>query len=460
MAAEKHLLNFLHDLDLQDIKAEALHQSRRCLLDLIGVLAAGTTTPLARIINDHAVSHFGPGIEGGGLLGDGRIASLPGIALAGGMTIDSIDAHDGMKRTKGHAGCGVLPALAAYLQSGKAPASTPAPTLATAPARDEDLLAGLIIGYEIAIRAGIALHRTAADYHTSGAWVALAAAAIGCRFRGCSSRQTLESLGIAEYHGPRSQMMRTIDHPTMVKDGSGWGAMAGVSACLLAEDGFTGAPALTVTSPEVADLWDDLGSTWHIIDQYIKPWPVCRWAQPAVTAALDLRNEFNINHDNIEKIKIYSFHEAVRLACRIPETTEEAQYSLPWPVAASVVDGVLGTRQISAPFDDPAITRLALGMELAEDDAHNAVFPEHRLARVEIFTRDGKRYLSADTAATWDPEAPPSDTEMEEKFHALADPVMGTELAGNIRRHVWAMGEGGHAAPLLALITSPFGRDR
>lgn len=31
--------------------------------------------------------------------------------------------------------------------------------------------------------------------------------------------------------------MRCIDHPTMVKDGSGWGAMAGVSAALLAADG-------------------------------------------------------------------------------------------------------------------------------------------------------------------------------------------------------------------------------
>ena len=29
-------------------------------------------------------------------------------------------------------------------------------------------------------------------------------------------------LGIAEYHGPRSQMMRCIDHPTMLKDGAGW----------------------------------------------------------------------------------------------------------------------------------------------------------------------------------------------------------------------------------------------
>ena len=85
---------------------------------------------------------------------------------------------------------------------------------------------------------------------------------------------TAEAVGIAEYHGPRSQMMRVIDHPTMLKDGSGWGAMAGVSAAYLARDGFTGAPAITMTAPEVHDRWADLGSTWWILDQYFKPHPV------------------------------------------------------------------------------------------------------------------------------------------------------------------------------------------
>ena len=49
----------------------------------------------------------------------------------------------------------------------------------------------------------------------------------------------------------RGQMMRCIDHPTMLKDGSGWGAMCGVSAAYLAADGFTGAPAVTVEDARV-----------------------------------------------------------------------------------------------------------------------------------------------------------------------------------------------------------------
>ncbi len=67
--------------------------------------------------------------------------------------------------------------------------------------------------------------------------------------RGCSASTadtTRQALGVAEYFGPRGQILRACDSPTMVKDGSGWGAHVGVTAALLARDGFTGAPALTV----------------------------------------------------------------------------------------------------------------------------------------------------------------------------------------------------------------------
>jgi hypothetical protein len=71
--------------------------------------------------------------------------------------------------------------------------------------------------------------RRVSDYHTSGAWNALGVAALGCRLRACPD--TLRhALGIAEYHGPRSQMMREIANPTMLHDGSGMGALVGMMA--------------------------------------------------------------------------------------------------------------------------------------------------------------------------------------------------------------------------------------
>ena len=72
--------------------------------------------------------------------------------------------------------------------------------------------------------------------------------------------------GIGEYHGPRSQMMRCIDFPTMVRDGVGWGAPSGVSAAYLACEGFTGAPALTCDSERAQPHWTDLGNQWRTIE--------------------------------------------------------------------------------------------------------------------------------------------------------------------------------------------------
>ncbi|MEV8021870.1 hypothetical protein AB0O76_37225 [Streptomyces sp. NPDC086554] len=117
----------------------------------------------------------------------------------------------------------------------------------------------------------------------------------------------------------------------MVKDSSAWGALAGVSAALLAGDGFTGAPATLATpgTDDGPDVWADLGHRWLILDQYFKPLPVCRWAHPAVQATLNVVAEHGIAPGHIDRIVVTTFHPATRLTSRTPRTTEEAQYSLP-----------------------------------------------------------------------------------------------------------------------------------
>src|SRR3546814_4754715 len=148
--------------------------------------------------------------------------------------------------------------------------------------------------------------------------------------------------------------MRVTDHPTMLRDGSAMGAMSGVSAALLAAAGFTGAPAVTVMGAAVADLWADLGQRWRIEEQYTKAYPVCRWAQPAVEAVLSLRQaagDAALRPDQVKRVMVHSFAEAVRLATRRPATTDEAQYSLPFPVTAALVHGRLGVAEIDGAGD-------------------------------------------------------------------------------------------------------------
>jgi len=437
------VIAWLHHTSLADMPRDVVEFGRRCLLDLLGVAASGRTTKLSTIIHDHAVDHFGAGATAAPLLFDGRIVSPAGAALAGGMTIDSIDAHDGHKLTKGHSGCSQLPALLAIAS-------------ATQCTSGADFVADLIVGYEIATRAGIALHATVPDYHTSGAWGAVGAAALGARLLKLDNRSTFEALGIAEYHGPRSQMMRVIDHPTMLKDGSGWGAMAGVSAAYLAAAGFTGAPAVTVNAPAVEHLWCDLGERWIIMEQYFKPYPVCRWAQPAVEAVLALRSEYDVRPVEVDRIEVATFHEAARLATTQPSSTEQAQYSLPFPVAAALSRGRLGAAEVTeGALDDQEIRALAQRVTMVEDPDHNAAFPANRYARVTLHLNDGRTLASPNYEPRGDPEAHLSDTGIRSKFHALSAGVLGRERALRIEDAIDGLVTGNELERLLGLIYSP-----
>jgi 2-methylcitrate dehydratase PrpD len=443
LADTDRLPRLIHGLAFADLPEEVVAQAKRLLLDLIGTAACGTLTDLSRIIRDHVAKHFAATVGGARMLMDGRRASAPGAALAGGMTIDSMDGHDGHKLTKGHVGVAVLPSLLAFAERG--------------PAMDgREFLTCLVLGYELGTRAGIALHATVPDYHTSGAWNALACAAIGARLLRLDRERTRHALGIAEYHGPRSQMMRCIDYPTMLKDGSGWGAMGGVSAALLAEDGFTGAPAVTVETPEVEETWSDLGRRWRITEQYVKLYPVCRWAQPAVEAALMLQRQGAMAAEDIERIEVVTFHEGTRLAERAPASTEAAQYSLPFPVAAALVHGRLGPREVTgAALRHPEVLRLAAATTLAESADYNARFPAERWAHVTMTTRDGRTLASRPTTARGDPEAPLAADEIAAKFRETAGDLLGAARARAIEETVAGLAEAGSAAPLLDLVLAP-----
>ena len=100
-----NVINFIHDTTFDDLPDAIIGEAVRCLIDTLGVAIAGSQTKLSKIIHNHAAEHFGGNTSM--LWQDGRRVSAAGAALANAMTIDSIDAHDGHKLTKGHVGCGV-----------------------------------------------------------------------------------------------------------------------------------------------------------------------------------------------------------------------------------------------------------------------------------------------------------------------------------------------------------------
>ena len=106
--------DFAASLSFRDLPEDVLKVLRRSLLDSIGVAAVGSQTDMARIGTKTARAMFGAtSASAARCLFDGQLASLAGAAMAGAITIDSIDAHDGTSPCKGHAGSAIFPALLA-----------------------------------------------------------------------------------------------------------------------------------------------------------------------------------------------------------------------------------------------------------------------------------------------------------------------------------------------------------
>jgi 2-methylcitrate dehydratase PrpD len=450
-----HILAFIHETTPADVPVEVQRQAQLCLLDLIGALCGGRQTRLSAIIRDHACEAFAG--DQATIFLDGRRCSAPGAALANGMTIDALDIHDSHRESLGHAGVHIFPTLFAVAEQLEATKNIMI--------SGAEFLTAAVIGYDIACRAGMALHATVSDYHTSGAWGAVSSAALYSRLHRLSAAETRHALGIAEYHGPRSQMMRVIAKPTMLKDGSGWGAMAGISAGMLAARGFTGAPAVTVESAEVAAGWQDLGSRWLIMEQGFKAHAVCWWAQPAIEAALHIAREHHFTVEDIAQIEIETFEKATHLAHPRPTTTEEAQYSLPFPVAAALcawLDGAeeawygLGPRHLlEGNLLDEETLALAERITLIAAPDLTACFPARFLARVRLRMKDGRVFASGDTTFRGEQDFPLSQAELQAKYRWLASDILQPERIRAIETAVFDLPNQPAIHTLLACLSPP-----
>jgi len=440
---------FSQTLNSKDLPPDVTHTAKLLVLDLLGVLAAASKLEAGRIARDHAVNHWaaGPDAASARLLFDGRPSSLPGFGFAMGTQLDNLDAHDGWQPSKGHAGAALFPALCAFAE-GSESVSGP------------EALAAMVVGYEISYRASVALHLTVEDYHTSGAWNALGCAAIGARLRKLNNKQFRDALGIAEYHAPRSQMMREIANPSMLHDGTGWGAPTGIYAVLVAEDGFRGGPAATVEFDDAAFAWLDLGENWLTVQQYIKPYPVCRWVHAPIDAALMLRQQYSLSADMIAAVRIDTFAYSAELSGAVPESTSIAQYSLAWPVAAALCRGRVGVEEIlESSFSDTEIMSLTRLTEASVNAGYETSYPDKRLANVIINLKDGRVIESGTTEASGGPDPQPTEEEVVNKFRVFAGSVLPEERVLEIETAVMSLDDAGaDFKALLDLLTEPLSR--
>ncbi len=420
-----HAIDFTLKTRWEDLPIEVKHQSKRCLLDTLGALVAGSQTPVARIVQETARRQFG-GDQATILVFGDRVSAV-GAALANGFFGNALDIDDGYRNIKGHPGSCALPPVLAGAE------------LAAGRCSGREFLTTLVIANELGIRAGLVRHATYDCYHASGSWGAIAGAAAVGRLLGFSHGQMRHAMGIAEYHAPIAPMMKGIDTPSMGKDAIGWGCMVGVQSALLAGAGFTGIRPLFDDTPDPLRV-RELGTVWEIRNLYFKPYAACRWGQPAVAGALKIVREHRLIPDQIRRIRVRTFAAAARLPNDPPSDTESAQYNLAFPVAAALLDGEVGPRQVLPPrLTDPDLVSLLSRVAVEVAPALEAEFPAKAPAEVIVETTDGQTFSSGRMEARWEPpDTLPSDGELEDKFLWLAGPVLGKRKAGVLVEKLWS----------------------
>lgn len=415
-------VEFVRSATLQHAPLAVERQVRMRVLDTLAAMTAGYRQDGIDIVREYAKNRFGDenGTTAVLLDGSGTKLHVEGATLANATAANGLDIDDGHREVKGHPAAVVVP-----------------PALAVAESQDatiNDFLEAVYVGYEIGVRAGLAIHEIDGVYTGTGSWGALGAAASIARLKGFSHEQTAHALGISEYHAPRTPIMRGVERPGMTKDGIGWGAYVGIVSAHLAESGFTGSG--TVFDETGVTATATFGDTYHVTEGYLKPYPCCRWAQPGVEAVLALTASGDFDSTAVEAVRIHTFEEATHLHTRAPESPEEAQYSYPFPVAAALARGRF-TQAEHAPdaLTDPEILGLSESVELQTDDALNDRFPQECLARVELDAEDG-RHVSDVTRPPGARTQPLSDDARREKARRLVSPTLPASVIQTIERRL------------------------
>ena len=235
-----------------------------------------------------------------------------------------------------------------------------------------DLIAAVAAGLEVTCRLGVAIKVDIIEsgfIYTSLLGYFGATAAAG-RALGLTPEEMVNAFGIV-YSSVAGNHQVTRDASLMKRLQPGLAAQAAVVAVQLAKRGIRGAQHVFEGADgffrvyfhdrvDVEKVRDDLGKRFELLNLSYKPYPCCRDTHAAVDAVLQLRakTETSRKRHQVDPRRRHrrrgtrwcASRKQVRLA---PKTIVEAQFSIPYTVAASWIDGKLGMRH----FSDEGLTR-------------------------------------------------------------------------------------------------------
>ncbi len=418
-------MKFIEETRFETLPADVVHQAKRAMLDTYGCILAGLATPLGKCVL--AMSRQYPFSEG---------AIVPGIrhrvvpnmaATANGFLANALDADDGHRMSRVHNGGILFPAIFAAAQSHSS--------------NGRDVLTAAVIGYEVGLRAGMALNNSGEIYYGSAhGGTYSAAAATGC-LMGLKPADIINALGIVEIQAPSCQLMGWVNARKipMIKEGMGWAAATGYTAALMAAHGITGTLTLYETFPQEAQV-NKLGSDYQILKTYFKPFASCRWTQGPIENLIKILKSHPLDPDDVAQIQVRTPDKAANLDTIYPVTPEDAQYSIPFTLGAVLVYGKAGPAELSVDrLKDQQILKAAEKVKVTADPDMQALYPQQVATAVTVTTREGKTYTEKNKKITGDWDQPMTDQELTDKFTAYAAPVLGRQQADDICNQIMAL---------------------
>lgn len=421
------LAQHMLDVRFEDLPAAALATTRAQLHDALGVALAGRREEGVRQLRQLAAQVGGKGesvVWGSNL----RMPSHD-AARINAVMIHALEYDDTYGPGFIHPSAIIFPAALAVAEM-------------VGEVSGRELLAAATLANDIACRMTVAgqpgVDGFAVGWHNTTLVGYLTSALVAGRLMRLDRDRLVHAAGIAA-HQAAGNAQSHIDSALTKRMGPGFASAAGVMAARLAKLGVTGPGGVL----EGAKGWfaqyhkgiysrdlllGGLGREFPGAAMSFKPWPSCRGSHTSADAALQIAAALGGRSGEIARVVIrngpaeWSFLSAPIDRKRRPATVVEAQFSVPWVVAAALTDGKVGIGHFTpAALARGDIRSMADRIETVQDDslANPAGGPGQAL--VEVTTRSGQVISRKVEAAKGDPAVPMSAAEVAAKFEDCLD---------------------------------------
>jgi 2-methylcitrate dehydratase PrpD len=425
-------------LRFEHLPDDIVADTKRRVLDILGLSLAGAATDLGRSTRDAAVALSPPGPCT--IVGTGDKVGVTSAALANGTFSQALEYDDTHNESIVHMSS---PAVAASIALAE-----------TAPVTGRDLITAIALGNEISCRVGSVgsgqFHKR--GFHPTGLFGAFGASYLASRLLGLDADHTARAAGICGSFA--SGILECWVDGTDTKFlHAGWAAQSGIASAYLARAGATGAVKVFEgrfgffashlhhpdPAPDFGRISDGLGTLWESRNSSFKPFPAAHVIHPYIDAVLRLKRQHDIEPADVERIDCPVTRFIVGIVCEpvaeklAPATMSHCRVSLQYTLAEALHRGSLGRDAYRDEYRlDPAVRALAGRVHYHVDPAYPG--PGRFKGAARITLKNGRVLEAVEEYNRGSAENPMSDAELRAKF----DENAGTFLGPDARDHLAA----------------------